>query len=203
MPGGAQAEDKKLEIVKWAFDRFYEGGFHATGIDTAMAGSGISKRTLYKYFPSKEELIAAVLVHYGEFIMHELFDPVAAIKDPKKQIIAFFDVRRTMLDENPTRGCLAIKACQEYLGKHEGIVALGKSSALKVEERFVELCKRAGFAQPAALGKQINVLFQGALLLAHISGESTSFVSAKTVVSTMLEQAAAQTRSAKSTINKQ
>jgi AcrR family transcriptional regulator len=203
MPGDAQAEDKKLEIVKWAFDRFYEGGFHATGIDTAMAGSGISKRTLYKYFPSKEELIAAVLVHYGEFIMHELFDPVAAIKDPKKQIIAFFDVRRTMVDENPTRGCLAIKACQEYLGKHEGIVALGKSSALKVEERFVELCKRAGFAQPAALGKQINVLFQGALLLAHISGESTSFVSAKTVVSTMLEQAAAQTRSAKSTINKQ
>jgi AcrR family transcriptional regulator len=197
MPGDAQAEDKKLEIVKWAFDRFYEGGFHATGIDTAMAGSGISKRTLYKYFPSKEELIAAVLVHYGEFIMHELFDPVAAIKDPKKQIIAFFDVRRTMVDENPTRGCLAIKACQEYLGKHEGIVALGKSSALKVEERFVELCKRAGFAQPAALGKQINVLFQGALLLAHISGESTSFVSAKTVVSTMLEQVAAQTRSAK------
>ena len=197
MPGEAQAEDKKLEIVKWAFDRFYEGGFHATGIDTAMAGSGISKRTLYKYFPSKEELIAAVLVHYGEFIMHELFDPVAAIKDPRKQIIAFFDVRRTMLDENPTRGCLAIKACQEYLGKHEGIVALARSSTLNVEERFVELCKCAGFAQPAALGKQINVLFQGALLLAHISGESSSFMSAKAAVSTMLEQAAAQMRTAK------
>ena len=197
MLGDVQAEDKKLEIVKWAFDRFYEGGFHATGIDTAMAGSGISKRTLYKYFPSKEELIAAVLVHYGEFIMHELFDPVAAIKDPRKQIIAFFDVRRTMLDENPTRGCLAIKACQEYLGKHEGIVALGRSSTLNVEERFVELCKCAGFAQPAALGKQINVLFQGALLLAHISGESSSFVSAKAAVSTMLEQAAAQMRTAR------
>jgi AcrR family transcriptional regulator len=201
MPGDAQAEDKKLEIVKWAFDRFYEGGFHATGIDTAMAGSGISKRTLYKYFPSKEELIAAVLVHYGEFIMHELFDPVAAIKDPRKQIIAFFDVRRTMLDENPTRGCLAIKACQEYLGKHEGIVALGRNSTLNVEERFVELCKRAGFAQPAALGKQINVLFQGALLLAHISGESSSFVSAKAAVSTMLEQADADALR-KGTINK-
>jgi AcrR family transcriptional regulator len=197
MPGEAQAEDKKLEIVKWAFDRFYEGGFHATGIDTAMAGSGISKRTLYKYFPSKEELIAAVLIHYGEFIMHELFDPVATIKDPRKQIIAFFDVRRTMLDENPTRGCLAIKACQEYLGKHEGIVALGRNSTLNVEERFVELCKRAGFAQPSALGKQINVLFQGALLLAHISGESSPFASAKAAVSTMLEQAAAQTRTAK------
>jgi AcrR family transcriptional regulator len=197
MPGHAQAEDKKLEIVKWAFDRFYEGGFHATGIDTAMAGSGISKRTLYKYFSSKEELIVAVLLHYGEFIMHELFDPVAAIKDPKRQIMAFFDIRKAMIDEDPTRGCLGIKACQEYAGKHEGIVAFGRNATLYVEERFVELCKRASFAQPARLGKQINVLFQGALLLAHVSGDSAAFVSAKAAVSTLLEQAASQTRAVK------
>ena len=68
-----------------------------------MAGSGICKRTLYKYFSSKEELIEAVLVHYGEFIMHDLFDPVVAIKDPRKQIVAFFDVRKAMINENPTR----------------------------------------------------------------------------------------------------
>jgi len=197
MAGNTQADDKKLEIVKWAFDRFYEGGFHATGIDTAMAGSGISKRTLYKYFSSKEALIEAVLVHYGEFIMHELFDPLAAIKDPRKQIMAFFDIRKTMIDESPTRGCLGIKASQEYAGKHGGIVALGRSAASNVEERFIELCKRAGFAQSAKLGKQINVLFQGALLLAHVSGDSSSFVSAKAAVATLLEQAASQMRSAK------
>jgi AcrR family transcriptional regulator len=196
MARNPQAEDKKLEIVKWAFDRFYEGGFHATGIDTAIAGSGISKRTVYKYFPSKEELIEAVLVHYGEFVMHELFDPVAAIKDPRKQIVAFFDVRKTMIDENPTRGCLGIKASQEYAGKHEGILALGRIAASKVEQRFIELCRRAGFTQPVKLGKQINVLFQGALLLAHVSGDSSSFVSAKGAVSTLLERAAPQMRSA-------
>lgn len=196
MARNPQAEDKKLEIVKWAFDRFYEGGFHATGIDTAIAGSGISKRTVYKYFPSKEELIEAVLVHYGELVMHELFDPVAAIKDPRKQIVAFFDVRKTMIDENPTRGCLGIKASQEYVGKHEGILALGRIAASRVEERFIELCRRAGFTQPVKLGKQINVLFQGALLLAHVSGDSSSFASAKAAVSTLLEKAAPQMRSA-------
>src|ERR1700741_2796295 len=120
MAKDAQVEDKKLEIVKWAFDRFYDGGFHATGIDAVMADSGISKRTVYKYFSSKEELIEAVLNYYGTGIVRELFDPVmAASDDPREQIIAFFDVRKAMVDKNPIRGCLGVKAYQEFVGKHE------------------------------------------------------------------------------------
>ncbi len=146
MAQDTQVEGKKLEIVKQAFDRFYEGGFHATGVDTVMADSGISKRTLYKYFPSKEELIEAVLDYYGAGIVNELFDPVmAASDDPRERILAFFDIRKAMIDESPTRGCLGVKASREYVGKHEGIAALGKSAPLRVEQRFIEMCQQAGF----------------------------------------------------------
>src|SRR6201985_1443171 len=92
MSEDVELEGKKLEIVKYAFDRFYKGGFHATGMEAALAGSGISKRTIYKYFPSKEDLIEAVLQLYGDHIVEELFGPVAHISDPREQIIAFFDV---------------------------------------------------------------------------------------------------------------
>lgn len=191
MAQDAQAEGKKLEIVKWAFDRFYEGGFHATGVDTVMADSGISKRTLYKYFPSKEELIEAVLDYYGAGIVHELFDPVIAASDnPRQQILAFFDIRKAMIDETPTRGCLGVKASQEYVGKHEGIATLGKSAPLRVERRFIAICEQANFAEPSSLGKQLNVLFQGALLLSQVFGDSSPFVSAKAAVVTLLDAAA-------------
>ncbi len=53
MDQDVEREGKKLEIVKYAFDRFHDGGFHATGMEAALAGSGISKRTIYKYFPQK------------------------------------------------------------------------------------------------------------------------------------------------------
>lgn len=192
MTADAVSGDKKREIVEWAFERFYAGGFHATGIDAVMAGSGISKRTVYKYFPSKEHLIEAVLMHYRGYIIHELFDPVAAIQDPREQIIAFFDIRKEMIDDDPTRGCLGIKASQEYLGKHPRLVDLGRRAADSVEERLIDLCKRARFPQPSKLGKQINVLFQGALLLAHVSGESSSFVSAKAAVVVLLESSIAK-----------
>ncbi len=190
MANDTQAEGKKLEIVKHAFERFYEGGFHATGVDTVMADSGISKRTLYKYFPSKEELIEAVLDYYAKWIMHELFDPVmVASNDPREQIIAFFDIRRAMIDECPTRGCLGLKASMEYIGKHEGIANVGKTAASLVEQRFIAMCTQAGFAEPAKLGKQLNIIFQGALLLSQVSGDSSPFVSAKEAVLNLMNTA--------------
>jgi AcrR family transcriptional regulator len=195
-----EVEGKKLEIVKWAFDRFYEGGFHATGVDTLMADSGISKRTLYKYFSSKEELIGAVLDYYGAGIVHELFDPVMTLADdPRQQIMAFFDIRKAMIDEHPIRGCLGIKASQEYIGRHQGIAAQGKDAACDVERRFVEICHRAHFIEAVKLGKQINILFQGALLLSQVYGDSSPFVSAKGAVSALLDQAAVGGRHRKET----
>jgi AcrR family transcriptional regulator len=193
-----EIEGKKLEIVKYAFDRFYEGGFHATGMEAALAGSGISKRTIYKYFPSKEDLIEAVLRLYSGVIVHELFGPVADISDPHQQIVAFFDVRKAT-GRTLTRGCLGMKAAQEYAGKHDDIVALGRYAASLGESKFLELCKRAGFAEPARLAKQLNLILQGALALSHASGDASPFLLAKDVASAVLEKAAvARRKSARS-----
>ena len=183
-----QIEGKKLEIVKYAFDRFYDAGFHATGMEAALAGSGISKRTLYKYFPSKEDLIAAVLQLYSEGVVHELFDPVAHISDPREQIVAFFDVRK-VTGRMLTRGCLGAKAAQEYAGKHDGIVELGMAASSRGEAKFVELCRQAGFAKPGRLAKQLNLLLQGALALSHASGETSAFLLAKDAAATILKNA--------------
>jgi AcrR family transcriptional regulator len=199
MGQNAAIQGKKLEIVKYAFDRFFEGGFHATGMEAALAGSGISKRTIYKYFPSKEDLIQAVLRLYGEVIVHELFDPVEGISEPREQIVAFFDVRRTT-GRMLTRGCLGMKAAQEYAGKHDGIVKLGISANSRGEAKFLELCKRAGFAEPARLAKQLNLIFQGALVLSHASGDTSPFLLAKDAATAVLEKAAMVRR--KSAISK-
>ena len=50
---------KKEKILAVASELFFEHGFHATGIDTIVAQSGITKKTLYYHFPSKAELILA------------------------------------------------------------------------------------------------------------------------------------------------
>ncbi len=171
---------KKQEIIAQAYNAFYDGGFHATGIDTVMADSGISKRTLYKYFPSKEDLIEAVLEQYGEDTDTFFFKPaLARSDDPREQIAALFDVRREMMEQAPCRGCLAMKAGQEYIGKHEGIAAHGKAASVYIESRFIALCEQAGMANPRETGRQINLLFQGAALTAQMQQDPSVFNVAK------------------------
>src|SRR5262249_9719203 len=113
---------------------------------------------------------------------------------PRQQILAFFDIRKAMVDEHPVRGCLGIKASQEYVGKHADIAALGKNAAVEVERRFVAMCERAQFSKPAKLGKHINIFFQGALPRSQVFGASAPFVSAKAAVSSLLDQAAVADR---------
>ncbi|WP_342627917.1 TetR/AcrR family transcriptional regulator [Nguyenibacter vanlangensis] len=185
MPG---TESKREEIVRLAFSRFYDGGFHATGVDTILAESGISKRTLYKYFPSKEDLIEAVLDFYGEDIIRELFDPLPSNADPREQILRFFDIRREMMEKEPTRGCLGIKASQEFSGKNAEIARHGAKAPRRVEERFTTLCIAAGYKRAGDLGRQINILFQGALLLAQVFNEVAPFVAAKEAVKVLLDR---------------
>ncbi|AXK84005.1 TetR/AcrR family transcriptional regulator [Pseudolabrys taiwanensis] len=185
-----RGEAKRQEIVGWAFDHFYDGGFHATGVDKILAETGISKRTLYKYFASKEELIEAVLAHYAVWMSERLFDRVAASgRDPREQIIGLFDARKEMLEEYPARGCLGLKAAQEYIGKHAGIAAKGKAAANYVEQAFISLCVKSGFARAEALGRQINIIFQGAVLLSQIRGDTKAFAAAKSAVRTLFASA--------------
>lgn len=190
MARDAEPESKKQAIVKQAFDRFYEGGFHATGIDSLLADSGISKRTLYKYFSSKEDLIEAVLDYYGTVVAQELFNPaMSANGSARERIMAFFDLRKAMIDKEPVRGCLGMKAAQEYAGKHNGIAWHGKNAARFVEQSFVTLCEQAGFLKPQELGKQLSIIFQGAVLVSQVLGESSPFVSAKAAATALLDHA--------------
>jgi AcrR family transcriptional regulator len=178
---------KKQEIIAQAYNAFYDGGFHATGIDTVMADTGISKRTLYKYFSSKEDLIEAVLDQYGEDTDTFLFKPaLSRSDDPRAQIAALFDVRREMMEQTACRGCLAMKAGQEYFGKHEGIASRGRGASVYVEGRFIGLCEKAGVRNPHETGRQIGLLFQGAALTAQMQQDPSVFEVAKKAVHILL-----------------
>ena len=85
---------------------FYEQGIRAVGVDTVAAEVGISKRTLYNYYPSKDELIAAYLSR--RFRPMELTDQPAA-----EQILGNFDRLERSFASDRFRGCPFVNAVAE------------------------------------------------------------------------------------------
>lgn len=62
MPQPQRLTDRKRQdILRAAVDEFRSAGFEATSMDRVAATAGVSKRTVYNHFPSKEVLFAEIL----------------------------------------------------------------------------------------------------------------------------------------------
>jgi len=62
----------RQRIVEAAYESFWRSGYTRTSVDGVAARAGITKRTLYAHFRSKDDLLAAVLMHYDELAMERL-----------------------------------------------------------------------------------------------------------------------------------
>ena len=54
-------ESVRDRILNTARELFYREGARSVGVDTVVAQSGVAKTSLYRWFPSKDALIAAVI----------------------------------------------------------------------------------------------------------------------------------------------
>ncbi|MCK9606403.1 MAG: TetR/AcrR family transcriptional regulator [Methylomonas sp.] len=113
---------KQTLIVETAFRLFKQNGFYATGVDMIMQEAGISKRTLYKYFRTKGELIVAVLAYYRASYQSHM----ATVIDPNNRpardnLLAIFDDAKTWFGDAQFHGCLAVNAMGEFSGKDHAI----------------------------------------------------------------------------------
>jgi len=112
---------KRDILIDTARDLFVAHGFHAVGVDTILRKAGISKRTLYKHFRSKEDLILAVIRHYDETFRNYLMREVEARGGTAyEQLLAVFDVAEQWFSEANFHGCIAVKAIGEYSEKKQG-----------------------------------------------------------------------------------
>jgi TetR/AcrR family transcriptional repressor of mexJK operon len=60
------AQQKQTTIAQAALDLFLQQGYAATSMDAVAARAGVTKQTVYRYYPSKEELFTAVMEEIRE-----------------------------------------------------------------------------------------------------------------------------------------
>lgn len=62
----------RMRIVDAAYESFWRLGFRRSSVDSIAARAGLTKRTVYAYFRSKDDLLAAVLQRYEELAEQRL-----------------------------------------------------------------------------------------------------------------------------------
>jgi len=157
-------------ILDTASALFYRDGYHAVGIDTIVAASGVAKMTLYRHFASKDDLIAACLERSNSEYWDWLEGEIAAAGDPTAKLSAAFDAVGKLATSARCLGCTFQAAASEFPDlEHPGHqVALAHKR--RVLERLGGLARAAQLRDPESLAAQLLLLMDGAWVAARMFG---------------------------------
>jgi AcrR family transcriptional regulator len=180
--------EKRAHLVKVAAGLFNRFGYHAAGVDRVIAEAGIAKTTLYRHFETKEDLIVEVLKHVdAEFreAMRAFVEHAAG--GPKQKLLATFDFLESWFGEKSFYGCPFVSAAGEY-GERGNQVFQGAAMHKRlVLAYFEELARAAGLCEPGRLAEEINLLHEGAISVAHVTGDPQTAQKAKFIAAKLLE----------------
>ncbi|WBB53561.1 TetR/AcrR family transcriptional regulator [Verrucosispora sp. WMMD573] len=149
-------------ILAAAGKLFYDRGITAVGVDLIAEHSGLTKRTLYNQFGSKEHLVTAYLTERDQRWRSLVHATVDACDDPVAAVTAPFDALRTWSRTN-TRGCAFINALAELPDPAHPAHRIAADQKHWLLHLFRQLATAAGCDRPVALATRLLVLHEGAL----------------------------------------
>jgi AcrR family transcriptional regulator len=161
----------RQRILDKAGGLFYRDGYRAVGVDAIASHTGIAKMTLYRYFPSKDDLIVAYLekVHSALLAwMDEAARPYPG--QPAEQLLAIFRALEKLVTSEACHGCAFLMVSGEYpeLDSPGHRAALAHKAAVRA--KFEALAAQAGAQAPGVLADGLLLLMDGAFSAARMFG---------------------------------
>jgi AcrR family transcriptional regulator len=186
--GGSQ---RREQLIDTAIALFSERGYHASGIDTILEKAGVSKKTLYRHFRSKDELILAALKKYDGLFRNNFMRQVEERADaPRDRLLAVFDVAAEWFAENTFFGCMFINAIGEYSEPDTPIRRVCKEFKALMRRYIEDQCAAMGAPDPAGLADELALLLEGATVTAQVSQDGARAASvAKTAAAALIDRA--------------
>jgi AcrR family transcriptional regulator len=174
-------------LLAAASDLFYRDGIHAVGVDTIAAAAGVTKKTLYDQFGSKEALAVAYLrgrdARWREFLERELELVPSGSPD---RILAVFDASAQWALDNSTKGCSAINARAEVSDPTHPVAAEATRQKKWMRDLFERLCREAGLADADRVADTMMLLYEGALVTTGMGTFADPFAAGRAAAAALL-----------------
>jgi len=186
-----RGEPLRQRVLRAAGDLFYAEGITASGVDRVAAAAGISKRTLYKQFGSKDALVTACLLARDAPIRANFTRGAeASSDDPRGQLEALFVVLTGWFDRPGFRGCPYVNAAAELPDADSPARQVARDHKGELRGWVRDRARAAGLADPEGLSWQLMALFDGAIAQRLVLGRDAPAEPVRAAASTLLDAAA-------------
>jgi len=184
----AGEREPRARILDTAYGLFSRRGIRDVGIDEVIAEAGVAKATLYRHFPSKDELALAFLERREEVWTKDWVEAEARKrgKTPERQLLAIFDLFDEWFHRDDFEACSFINVLLEMSAQHP----LGRACAQYLENiRTVirTLAEEAGLRDPAEFALRWHILMKGSIVQAQ-EGDLDAALRAKAIAKLLIEE---------------
>ena len=155
-------------ILESEYELFSTRGVRAVGIDEVIERAAVAKATLYRHFPSKDELVLAFLKQREVVWTHGWVEAEARKRGatPEEQLLAIFDLFDEWFHRADFEGCSFINVLLETANREHPV---GRASAEHLENiRSVlrSLADEAGLRSSDEFARSFHILMKGSIVQA-------------------------------------
>jgi AcrR family transcriptional regulator len=179
--------DVRRQILDAAGASFYANGFQAIGVDALAERAGVSKMTLYRYFPSKDDLMVAVLNEFDQGTRDFYGQIMAKAKTPRAKLVAIFTWIAARASDSDCRGCAFQNGAAEFPNVDHVVHQAAFANKLATHAAYLEQAKAMGARDPRTLADQLLLLTDGAWAAARMWGTKSPAQSVVSAAKTLID----------------
>ncbi|MBR8740214.1 TetR/AcrR family transcriptional regulator [Nocardiopsis sp. MG754419] len=173
-------------VLNVASELFYSRGINTVGMELVAEEAGVTKKTIYDRFGSKQRLVVAYLrardEHWRDFLTSRL-EPHPS---PEAGIVATFDALAEWMDRENERGCAMVNAYAELSDPEHPGRAVAEEQKHWLRGLYRDLVRSAGASDAEALADTLTMLHEGAVVARNVTGITEAAHTAGTAARALL-----------------
>ncbi len=176
-------------VSRAAYDLFSREGVRAVGVDAVIARAGTAKMTLYRNFPSKDDLIIDFLRRREQLWTREWLEAESRQRgaSPREQLLAVFDVFSEWFEQPDFEGCSFLTTMIEVNDRDHPVRQAAVGHLANIRRYIERLAADAGVCDTDSFARQWHILMKGSIMAAH-EGDRAAAARAREIGELLLKE---------------
>ncbi len=162
-------ESGRERVSRAAYELFSREGVRAVGVDAVISRAGTAKMTLYRNFPSKDDLILDFLRRREQLWTQDWLEAESQRRGqtPRGQLLAIFDVFSEWFSQPDFEGCAFLTTMIEVGDREHPVHRAAVGHLANIRGYIERLAAECGIVDVDSFARKWHILMKGAIMAAH------------------------------------